>query len=41
MRDALEALVETGARLEAGDPKVGANRGRYGFTEIPFRIVRD
>lgn len=36
----LEALVEAGATLEAGEPLMGANRGLYGFTELPFRIDR-
>ena len=36
----LEALVEAGVTLEAGEPVMGANRGLYGFTALPFRIER-
>ena len=36
----LEALVEAGVSLEAGEPEVGANRGLYGFTALPFRMER-
>ena len=34
----LEALVEAGVTLTAGDPVVGTNAGLHGFTELPFRI---
>lgn len=34
----LEALVEAGAMLEAGEPEFGTNAGLYGFTGLPFRI---
>lgn len=34
----LEALVEADARLEAGPPVPGTNRGLYGFAELPYRI---
>ena len=36
----LEALVEAGVTLEAGEPEMGANRGLYGFTKLPLRIAR-
>ena len=35
----LEALVEAGATLEAGEPVIGANAGLYGFERLPFRIT--
>ncbi len=34
----LEALVEAGVTLEAGEPVMGTNAGLYGFGEIPFRV---
>ncbi|QKR99785.1 cytochrome P450 [Sphingomonas sp. CL5.1] len=34
----LEALVEADVTLEAGEPEIGANRGLYGFTALPFRL---
>ena len=34
----VEALVEAGARLTAGEPVMGDNRGLYGFAALPFRI---
>jgi cytochrome P450 len=34
----LEALVEAGAELKAGEPVLGTNAGLYGFTELPLRI---
>ncbi|HEY0747117.1 MAG TPA: cytochrome P450 [Steroidobacteraceae bacterium] len=34
----LEALVETRVALTAGEPVRGANRGLFGFTELPFQI---
>lgn len=36
----LEALVEAGVTLEAGEPTMGVNRGLYGFTALPLRIDR-
>ncbi len=36
----LEALVEAGVTLDAGEPVVGTNRGLYGFTALPFRLER-
>ncbi|MBN8849727.1 MULTISPECIES: cytochrome P450 [unclassified Sphingomonas] len=36
----LEALVEAGVTLEAGEPEIGTNRGLYGFTSLSFRIGR-
>ncbi len=34
----LEALVEAGVNLTAGEPVMGTNRGLFGFAELPFRI---
>ena len=34
----LEALVEAGATLTAGEPVMGTNRGLFGFRELPYRI---
>lgn len=34
----LEALIEQGVTLSAGDPVVGTNRGLYGFASLPFRL---
>lgn len=34
----LEALVEAGAKLMAGEAEMGANAGLFGFTKLPFRI---
>lgn len=34
----LEALVETDVELAAAAPVVGANRGLYGFTSLPFEL---
>ena len=34
----LEALVDHGAPLWAGDPVVGTNKGLFGFLKLPFRI---
>ena len=34
----LEALAEARVTLSAGDPVRGANRGLFGFTELPFQI---
>ena len=36
----LEALVERGVEIEAGDPEIGANRGLYGFASLPFELKR-
>jgi cytochrome P450 len=36
----LEALIEADARLTVGTPTVGANRGLFGFTDLPFHIER-
>jgi cytochrome P450 len=36
----LEALVEADASLVAGTPVVGANRGLFGYVDLPFRIDR-
>ncbi|MDQ2763507.1 MAG: cytochrome P450 [Pseudomonadota bacterium] len=36
----LEALVESGAAIEAGEPVLGANRGLYGFKALPLRLER-
>ncbi len=36
----LEALVEAGVTLEAGNPVISANRGLYGFEALPLRIER-
>jgi hypothetical protein len=36
----LEALVEAGVKLSAGEPVFGANAGLYGFTALQFRIDR-
>jgi cytochrome P450 len=36
----LEALIEADARLTVGTPTVGANRGLFGFTDLPFQIER-
>lgn len=35
----VEALIEADAKLEAGEPELGANAGLYGFTKLPFRIA--
>ena len=35
----LEALVESGATLRTGAPVVGANKGLYGFTALPYQLV--
>ena len=34
----VEALVEADARLEAGGPVPGTNRGLFGFAGLPYRI---
>ncbi|WP_310533701.1 cytochrome P450 [Novosphingobium sp.] len=34
----IEALVEAGVRLSAGEPVMGVNAGLYGFVELPFRL---
>jgi cytochrome P450 len=34
----VEALVEAGAQLAAGDAVMGANRGLYGYASLPYRI---
>jgi cytochrome P450 len=34
----LEALVEAGVTIKAGEPVMGVNAGLYGFTELPLRI---
>lgn len=34
----VEALVEAGASLSAGVPVVGANRGLFGYVDLPLRI---
>ncbi len=34
----LEALIEAGAMLEAGEPVMGMNAGLYGFTGLPLRL---
>lgn len=34
----LEALVESGAELAAGEPKLGVNRGLFGFTALPYEL---
>jgi cytochrome P450 len=34
----LESLVETDATLEAGEATLGANRGLFGFSALPFRL---
>ena len=34
----VEALAEADAKLTAGDPIMGANRGLYGYAELPYRI---
>ena len=34
----VEALAEADARLTAGEPVMGGNRGLYGFAGLPFRI---
>lgn len=34
----LEALVEAGVTLTAGEPVMGTNAGLYGFASLPFRI---
>jgi cytochrome P450 len=34
----LEALVEAGVELTAGDPVPGTNCGLFGFAELPFRL---
>jgi cytochrome P450 len=34
----LEALVEGGATLHTSAPVIGANKGLYGFTALPFEI---
>jgi cytochrome P450 len=36
----LEALVEAGVDLQAGEPIPGLNRGLFGFAELPYRIDR-
>jgi cytochrome P450 len=36
----LEALVESGAMPHAGVPVVGANKGLYGFTTLPYQLAR-
>jgi len=34
----IEAMVEAGVALTAGDPVHGTNRGLFGFLELPYRI---
>lgn len=34
----LEALIEAGVSIEAGDPTPGTNAGLFGFTELPLRL---
>jgi cytochrome P450 len=34
----IEALVEAGVTLSAGEPVPGTNRGLFGFLELPYRI---
>jgi len=34
----LEALVERGVTLSAGEPVMGSNKGLFGFTALPFRL---
>jgi hypothetical protein len=34
----LEALIEADARLTAGTPTAGVNRGLFGYTDLPFHI---
>lgn len=36
----LETLVERCDALDAGAPEIGANRGLYGFTSLPFALTR-
>ena len=36
----LEALVEAGVSLQAGEPTPGLNRGLFGFAALPYRIER-
>jgi hypothetical protein len=35
----LEALVESGVDLWAGTPNMGDNRGLYGYTGLPFKLL--
>lgn len=35
----LEALVESGATLRAGEPVASANKGLFGFAALPFEIL--
>lgn len=37
----LEALVERCRIIRAGEPEIGANRGLYGFTSLPFELHAD
>lgn len=34
----LEALVEAGVSIEAGEPTIGTNAGLYGFTALPLTL---
>ena len=34
----IEALIEAGVTLTAGEPVMGTNRGLYGFAVLPFRL---
>jgi len=34
----LEALVAQGAKLSVGEPRMGVNRGLFGYETLPFRI---
>ena len=34
----VEAMAEADAELTAGPPVMGANRGLFGFAELPYRI---
>lgn len=36
----LEALIETGVSIEAGEPVIGDNAGLYGFSALPLRLER-
>ena len=36
----LEALIETGVSIEAGEPALSDNAGLYGFAALPLRLER-
>ena len=38
METLIEALIESGASLESGDPIIGTNAGLYGFTGLPMKL---